>query len=109
MLTQQTQAISYEFIRLVTFWVGAIYSQRHICDWSDKTSLIARKYTHPYNGIYLLFHVCYSNSARFVELLRIYCIHDEDCAKLSFSEKELSNLEDYKLIQIFYGDKTAWF
>ena len=40
--------------------------------WSDKTSLIARKYTHVYNGIYLLFCVCYSNSVSFIELLRIF-------------------------------------
>ena len=39
---------------------------------SDKTSLIARKYTHMYNGIYLLFCRCYSNSVSFIELLRIF-------------------------------------
>ena len=37
----------------------------------NKTSLIARKYTHAYNGIYLLFCRCYSNSVSFIELLRI--------------------------------------
>ena len=39
---------------------------------SDKTSLIARKCTHVYNGIYLLFCVCYSNSISFIALLRIF-------------------------------------
>ena len=39
---------------------------------SDKTSLIARKYTHAYNGICLLFCRCYSNSVSFIELLRMF-------------------------------------
>ena len=56
---------------------------------SDKTSLIARKYTHPYNGIYLLFCVCYSNSVSFIGLLRIYYIHGEVCGKILCSGKEL--------------------
>ena len=64
---------------------------------SDKTSLIARKYTHLYNGIYLLSCVYYSNSVTFVELLRIFCTHGEACAKLLCSEKELLNLKDSKL------------
>ena len=68
---------------------------------SDKTSLIARKHTHPYNGIYLLFCVCYSNSVSFVELLRIYCIHGEVCAKVLRSGKELLILKDSKLTQNF--------
>ena len=54
---------------------------------SDKTSLIARKYTHVYNYIYLLFCVCYSNSVSFIELLRSFCIHGEACAKILCSEK----------------------
>ena len=68
---------------------------------SDKTSLIARKYTHPYNDIYLLFCVCYSNSVSFIRLLRIYCIHGEVCAKILCSGKELLILKDSKLIQNF--------
>ena len=39
---------------------------------SDKTSLITRKYTHVYNGIYLLFCRCYSNFVSFIELLRSF-------------------------------------
>ena len=71
---------------------------------SDKTSLIARKYTHAYNGIYLLFCRCYSNSVSFIELLRIFSyIHGEVCAKILCSEKELLNLKDSKLTQNFYG------
>ena len=62
--------------------------------WSDKTSLITTKYTHPYYGIYLLFCVCYLNSVSFIELLRIFCIHGEVCAKILCSEKELLNLKD---------------
>ena len=74
----------------------------HNCDpVSDKTSLIARKYTHPYNGIYLLFCVCYSNSVSFIGLLRICCIHDEVCAKILCSGKELLILKDSKLTQKF--------
>ena len=38
---------------------------------SDKTSLNARKYTHPYNGTYLLLCMCYSNSVSFIELLTL--------------------------------------
>ena len=68
---------------------------------SDKTSLIARKYTHVYNYIYLLFYVCYSNSVSFIELLRSFCIHGEACAKILCSEKELLNLKDSKLTQTF--------
>ena len=64
---------------------------------SDKTSLIARKYTHPYNGIYLLFCVCYSHSISFIGLLRIYCIHGEVCAKILCSGKELLILKDLKI------------
>ena len=48
-------------------YVHIIYVTR-----SDKTSLIARKYIHAYNGIYLLFCRCYSNSVSFIELLRIF-------------------------------------
>ena len=80
----------------------AIYVTR-----SDKTSLIARKYTHVYNYIYLLFCVCYSNSVSFIELLRSFCIHGEACAKILCSEKELLNLKDSKLTQNFYGNKTG--
>ena len=72
---------------------------------SDKTSLIARKYTHVYNYIYLLFCVCYSNSINFIELLSSFCIHD---AKILRSEKELLNLKDSKLTQNFYGNKTGF-
>ena len=75
---------------------------------SDKTSLIARKYTHAYNGIYLLFCRCYSNSVSFIELLRSFCIHGEACAKILCSEKELLNLKDSKLTQNFYGNKTGF-
>ena len=71
---------------------------------SDKTSLIARKYTYVYNYIYLLFCVCYSNSVSFIELLRSFCIHGETCAKILCSEKELLNLKDSKLTQNFYGN-----
>ena len=75
---------------------------------SDKTSLIARKYTHVYNYIYLLFCVCYSNFVSFIELLRSFCIHGEVCAKILCSEKELLNLKDSKLTQNFYGNKTGF-
>ena len=75
---------------------------------SDKTSLIARKYNHVYNYIYLLFCVCYSNSVSFIELLRSFCIHGEACAKIVCSEKELLNLKDSKLTQNVYGNKTGF-
>ena len=75
---------------------------------SDKTSLIAQKYTHMDNDIYLLFCVCYSNSVSFIELLRIFCIYDEVCAKIWCSEKDILNLKDSKLTQNFYGNKTGF-
>ena len=75
---------------------------------SDKTSLIARKYTNVYNGIYLLFCVCYSGSVSFIELLRIFCIYGEICAKILCSEKELLNLKYSKFTQNFYGNKTGF-
>ena len=68
---------------------------------SDKTSLIAQKYTHPYNDIYLLSCVCYSNSVSFIGLLRIYCIYGEVFAKILCSEKELLISKDSKLTQNF--------
>ena len=71
---------------------------------SDKTSLIAQKYTHVYNYIYLLFCVCYSNFVSFIELLRSFCIRGEACAKILYSEKELLNLKDSKLTQNFYSN-----
>ena len=71
---------------------------------SDKTSLIARKYAHVlYNYIYLLFCVCYSNSVRFIELLRSFCIHGEACAKISCSEKRVIKLERLKI-----NSKLLW-
>ena len=75
---------------------------------SDKTSLIAQKYTHVYNGIYLLFCVRYSNSISFIALLRIFYIYGEICAEILCSEKELLNLKDSKLTQNFYGNKTGF-
>ena len=75
---------------------------------SDKTNLIARKYTHVYNYTYLLFCVCYSNSVSFIQLLRSFCIHGEACAKILCPEKELLNLKDSKLTQNFYGNKTGF-
>ena len=49
-------------------WSDKSYKKSYVTR-SDKTSLIARKYTHPYNGIYLLFCVCYSNSVSFIDCL----------------------------------------
>ena len=72
---------------------------------SDKTSLIARKYTHAYNGIYLLFCRCYSNSVSFIELLRMFASY---MVKILCLEKELLNLKDSKLTQNFYGNKTGF-
>ena len=67
---------------------------------SDKTSLIARKYTRPYNGIYLLFCVCYSNSVSFITFLRIYCIHDgKVCAKILCSGKVLLIFKTQKIFK----------
>ena len=73
--------------------------------WSDKTSLIARKYNHLYK---LLFCVCYSNSVSFIGLLRIYCIHGEICATILCLGKELLILKDSKLTQKFEGNKTGF-
>ena len=82
--------------------------QKQYVTQSDKTSLITRKYTHVYNGIYLLFCVCYSNSVSFIKLIRIFCIHGEVCAELLCSEKELLNLKDAKLARNVYGNKTGF-
>ena len=43
------------------------------------------------------YSVCYSNSVSFFGLLRIYCIHDEVCAKISCSGKVLLILKDSKI------------
>ena len=84
------------------------WSLMWIVTQSDKTSLIARKHTHVYNGFYLLFCVCYSNSISFIALLRIFYIYGEVCAEILCSEKELLNLKDSKLTQNFYGNKTGF-
>ena len=65
---------------------------------SDKTSLIARKYTHAYNGIYLLFCVCYSNSVSFIELLRIFASYMVKFVLKYCVQKELLNLKDSKFL-----------
>ena len=52
--------------------------------------------------------MCYSNSASFIELLRIFCIHGEVCAKILCSEKELLNLKNSKVTENFYGNKTGF-
>ena len=78
---------------------------------SDKTSLIARKYTRPYNGIYLLFCVCYSNSVSFIGFLRIYCIHDgEVCAKILCSGKVLLilRLKIFKAIRLVLSERVTF-
>ena len=77
--------------------------------WSDKTSLITIKYTHAYNGIYLLFCKCYSNSVSFIELLRIFAsyVHGEVCAKIVFRKKVIK-LKRLKITSNFYGNKTGF-
>ena len=75
---------------------------------SDKTSLIAQKYTHAYNGIYLLFCRCYSNSVSFIELLRIFDSYMVKFVLKYCVQKELLNLKDSKLTQNFYGNKTGF-
>ena len=46
---------------------------------SDKTSLIAAKYTYSFYDTYHLFCRFYSNSVNFIEFLRIFCIIGEVC------------------------------
>ena len=58
---------------------------------SDKTSLIARKYTHAYNGIYLLLCRCYSNSINFIELLRNFASYMVKLVLKYCVQKELLN------------------
>ena len=72
---------------------------------SDKISLIAQKYTHAYNGIYLLFCRCYSNSVRFIELLRIFASYMAKFVLKYCVQKKLLNS---KLTQNFYGNKTGF-
>ena len=98
MITVATvQYFPYQNFSLTTVAILAMCNRLYVTQ-SDKTSLIARKYTHVYNGIYLLFCVCYSNSVSFIELLRILCIHGEVYAKILCSEKELLNLKNSKLL-----------
>ena len=51
--------------------------------------------------------MCYLNSVSFIELLRLFCIHGEVCAKILCSEKELLYLKVSKLTPNFYGNKTG--
>ena len=60
--------VAYSAIHQLLRKLHAFSSFVYVC---DPVCLIARKYTHAYNGIYLLFCSCYSNSVSFIELLRI--------------------------------------
>ena len=75
--------------------------------WSDKTSLIARKYTHAYNGIYLLFCRCYSNCVSFIELLRMFA---SVCAKIFCSERviKLERLKKFMAIRLVLSDRVTY-
>ena len=76
--------------------------------WSDKTSLFAQKYTHAYNGVYLLFCRCYSNSVSFIELLRMFASYMVKFELKYCVQNDLLNLKDSKLTQNFYGNKTSF-
>ena len=54
---------------------------------SDKTSLIAAKYTFSFYGNYHKFRGCYSNLVSFIEFLKIFYICDEVCVKIVCQEK----------------------
>ena len=81
---------------------------------SDKTSLIAQKYTHAYNGIYLLFCRCYSNSVSFIELLRILAILASYMVKFVLKycvqKKELyiklERLKNFMAIRLVLSDRV---
>ena len=74
---------------------------------SDKISLIAQKYTHAYNGIYLLFCRCYSNSVSFIELLRIFASYMVKLVQNIVFRKRVIKFERLK-IKNFYGNKTGF-
>ena len=76
--------------------------------WSDKTNLIAVKYTYSFYGTYNLFWWCYSNSVSFIEFLRVFCIYDKLCVKILFSEKILLSFKSLKLAQNLHGNKTGF-
>ena len=66
----------------ISVWPNCIHIADGISQYvtrSDKTSLIAVKYTYSFYGAYHLFCGCYSNSVSFIEFLRIFCIYDEVC------------------------------
>ena len=75
---------------------------------SDKTSLIAVKYTYSFYGAYHLFCGCYSNSVSFIEFLRIFCIYDEVCIIIACWEKGLLSFKYWKLAQNLCGNKTGF-
>ena len=77
---------------------------------SDKTSLIARKYTHVYNGIYLLFCRCYSNSVSFIELLRIFASYMVKFVLNIVFRKRVIKLERLKIfmaIRLVLSDRVT--
>ena len=62
------------FLAIDIFFTESVYVTR-----SDKTSLIAAKYTYSFYDTYHLFCRFYSNSVNFIEFLRIFCIIGEVC------------------------------
>ena len=60
----------------------------------EKTGLIYAKHTHSYNGAYLFLCSCYLISISFVELLRIFCIHDEICVMILYCQVEIMHFKD---------------
>ena len=75
---------------------------------SDKTSLIAIKYTYSFYGTYNLFRECYSNSASFIEFLRVFCIYDKPCVISLRSEEKLLSFKSLKLAKNLHDNKTGF-
>ena len=75
---------------------------------SDKTSLIAVKYTYLFYGTQNLIWGCYSNSVSFIEFLRVFSIYDKLSVKTVLLEKILLSFKSLKLAQNLDGNKTGF-
>ena len=73
-----------------------------------KTGLIYTKYTCLYYGMYLLFHMFYSKSVKFIEFLMDFCIYDDILDMIQITDKKVLHFKLSKSGQILRVDKTCF-
>ena len=74
----------------------------------EKNGLVYRKYTCLYYGKYLLFCLCYSKAASFIEFLIDICNYDDTLGTIWITNKKLLHFKLSKSFQILRLDKTGF-